>query len=74
MELPAHLPHLINKPGFYIHMDVFQLRLELELALLYFLPDGSQLLVNNLCIFLGNYALLCQHFGMGNATSNVMAV
>ena len=72
MELAPHLPDFLDQAGLDRHVDIFQLRLELEFALLYLFADRLQPSDDRFCIFLGDNALFGQHLGVGDAAGDVL--
>ncbi len=64
----------LGQAGFYIHMDIFEFDQPGEGLLLDIGSDVQQAFFNGLAFFLGEYAYMGQHTGMGDGCLDIIAV
>src|SRR5512142_759055 len=74
MELAADITYLADKGSLYVHVDVLEFTLELELAGLNLKLDSRQALSDRPSFFLRDDALLPQHHHVSNAARDVIGV
>ncbi len=74
VQLAGDVTDLLRQAGLDVHVDVFQLLLELELALLDLLADRHQAHADQLRLFVRDDVLLGQHLGVSHAAGDVVLV
>ena len=74
VQLAADVAEAVDQRPLDVHVDVFQLGLELEAALLNLLADRLQALLNLPAFVGGEQADLGQHLGMGDRGADVVRV
>ena len=74
MELPADVADPLDQRPLDVHVDVFELDRELEAALLDFLADLGQGLLNLAALVGGQQADLGEHLGVGDRAGDVLRI
>ena len=74
MEFSAHVADPIHQRPLDVHVDVFQFRAEQELALLDFLADFAQGLLNLSALVGGDQSDFGQHLGVGDRAFDIMRI
>jgi|GEM_PF-5838707 len=74
MQPAGRIADLLEQAALNIHVDVFQLVLELEIAAVYLITDGEQAAFDLLELGLGYDLLAGQHLGMRQAALDIMPV
>ena len=73
VQLAADVAEPVDQRPLDVHVDVFQLDVELEASLLNFLADLAQRLLNLLAFVGGEQADFGEHLGMGDRSRRCLA-
>lgn len=72
MEFATNIANSVNQRLFNIHMNIFKFFTDLERSVVQLPVDLGQLPLNLVALIRTQDLLVCQHFRMGNASSNIV--